>query len=54
MAISSITYVLQFILIDFNDNHPHKGIITILNFREGKHFALCSKAVLRKGKHFAT
>ena len=23
MAISSLTYVLQFILIDFNDNHPH-------------------------------
>ena len=23
MAISSIAYVLQFILIDFNDNHPH-------------------------------
>ena len=23
MAISSITYVLQFILIDFNDNHTH-------------------------------
>ena len=23
MTTSSITYVLQFILIDFNDNHPH-------------------------------
>ena len=29
MAISSILYVLQFILIDFNDNHPHYGIITV-------------------------